>query len=82
MFGTLKPHHCSLSKEQQTQHMRYYCGLCQILGHHSGQIYRALVSHDTVFLAILFDALVEQPATESQCRCPIVTFDKQRIKVK
>ena len=72
MFGTLKPHACSLDQTNQKQHMRYYCGLCQSLGTHFGQPYRALVSYDAVFLAILVDALIDEPAPASQCRCPIM----------
>ena len=36
MFGTLKPHACSLDQTTQKQHMRYYCGSCHSLGNNFG----------------------------------------------
>lgn len=72
MFGTLKPHRCALAEPVKAEHDHFYCGLCKSLGDRYGQLSRALVSHDAVFLALLADGLVREPARDGRCRCPLL----------
>jgi hypothetical protein len=72
VFGTLKPHRCALDEPVRAEHDRFYCGLCKSLGDRYGQLSRALVSHDAVFLALLVDGLCEEPAKDGRCRCPLL----------
>jgi|GEM_PF-1493859 len=72
MFGTLAPPSCKAGLPVVRTHRSYYCGTCQSLGAHFGHARRALLSHDAVFMAILVDALQEQAAPPSQCRCPMM----------
>jgi len=74
MFGTLKPHRCVLGEAEKLEHRRFYCGLCKSLGDTYGLAYRALLSHDAVFMALVVDGLLveERAATEGECRCPLM----------
>lgn len=72
MFGTLKPKGCGLDDETRQAHRRLYCGLCQGLGEGYGQLSRALVSFDAVFLAVLVEGLSDEAAPASSCRCPML----------
>ena len=72
MFGTLKPHTCRLGCERVQDYESFYCGLCKSLGDHFGQVTRALLSYDAVFLALVADGLLETPAEPDRCRCPIL----------
>lgn len=54
------------------EYNRFYCGLCKSLGDGFGTPSRALVGNDAVFLALLVDALVEEPAHDDRCRCPLL----------
>lgn len=61
-----------LDPTQKARHRRYYCGLCHGVGVHVGHAWRGIHSHDAVFLATLVDGLVDAPAGDSRCRCPLV----------
>jgi hypothetical protein len=76
MFGTLKPHTCRLGCDRRRAYETFYCGLCKSLGDHFGTLTRALLNYDAVFLALVADGLMEEPAAPDRCRCPImpVTF--------
>jgi hypothetical protein len=71
LFGTVKPHSCGLATAERASYQTFYCGLCQSLGEHYGQLSRGLHSYDSVFLALLADALVDVAAEPSSCRCPL-----------
>lgn len=71
MFGTLRPHGCSLSTPDRAQHRHLYCGLCKTMGADYGTLTRPLVSVDAVLLGIVVDALQEEAAPQASCRCPI-----------
>ncbi|MDF1662999.1 MAG: DUF5685 family protein [Planctomycetota bacterium] len=71
MFGTLKPHKCTLDKDNDQNHWRFYCGLCKSLGDDYSQAHRALVNFDAVFIGIVADGLLENGAEHDSCRCPI-----------
>jgi hypothetical protein len=72
MFGTLKPHSCALVHDQRQEYNTFYCGLCKSLGDGYGTLSRALVSHDSVFLAVVADGLLEEAAEPDRCRCPLL----------
>ncbi len=70
MFGTLRPG-CSLDAPDRQQHRHLYCGLCKTMGADYGTLTRPLVSVDAVLLGVVVDALQEDAAPRSACRCPI-----------
>jgi hypothetical protein len=57
MFGLMKARTCALSPELKHQRRLHYCGTCKTIGGLYGQASRALLNHDTVFLAELLSAL-------------------------
>lgn len=71
MFGTLKPQRCRLDPAEGRAHQNFYCGLCKSLDVHFSPFHRALVNYDAVFMAIVTEALLEEPEARSQCRCPM-----------
>jgi len=71
VFGTLKPHRCSLEPATHDRYRSFYCGLCHALATHHGQLSRATLSRDAVFVALLADALAETPAAVDHRRCPL-----------
>lgn len=59
MFGLMKAKICSQPVDLRESRRLAYCGTCKTLGARYGQRTRFLLSHDTVFLAELLDALEE-----------------------
>src|SRR5689334_21014026 len=57
MFGLMKARTCSLTPELKRHRRLHYCGTCKTIGGLYGQRSRALLNHDTVFLAELLSAL-------------------------
>lgn len=57
MFGLMKARTCSLAPELKRQRRLHYCGTCKTIGGLYGQRARALLNHDTVFLAELLSTL-------------------------
>ena len=57
MFGLMKARTCALSPELKRHRRLHYCGTCKTIGGLYGQSSRALLNHDTVFLAELLSAL-------------------------
>ncbi len=72
MFGTLKPHGCTLDEAAHRRYRAYYCGLCQGMGRHLGLLGRAALSRDAVLVAILADGLQETPSGGDRTRCPVM----------
>lgn len=73
MFGTLKPQACGPRLPVvQREYRQFYCGTCKSLGSQFGLPYRALLSHDAVFLGLLVDGLQEEAAAPDRCVCPMV----------
>jgi len=72
MFGTLRPGRRDLSPAARREHHRFYCGLCQSVGQSFGQPWRALHSHDAVFMSLLADGLAAEAAAPDRCRCPMM----------
>lgn len=61
MFGLMQAKRCDLTIEQRNERRLHYCGTCKTLGSLYGQKTRALLNHDTVFLAEILMALFEKP---------------------
>ena len=59
MFGYVTVNYKALSKEEQEQYQRYYCGLCRGLEHRYGNISRLTLNNDMTFLLILLSSLYE-----------------------
>src|SRR5689334_12566402 len=57
MFGLMKARTCSLSPELKRHRRLHYCGTCKTMGSLYGQKTRALLNHDTVFLAEVLTAI-------------------------
>jgi hypothetical protein len=57
MFGLMKSHTCSQTAELKLHRRLHYCGTCKTMGSLYGQKTRALLNHDTVFLAELLSAI-------------------------
>lgn len=60
MFGLMKFHGCSASKELRERHRLHYCGTCKTIGSMFGQKSRFALNNDTVFLAELLTAIQGQ----------------------
>lgn len=71
MFGTLKLRGCC-APESKDLHQRYYCGLCQAMGHGYGQPLRAFHSHDGVFVALVADGVLAEAAEQGTTACPML----------
>jgi hypothetical protein len=61
MFGLMKARSCSQTEELKLQRRLHYCGTCKTMGSLYGQKTRALLNHDTVFLAELLSAISTNP---------------------
>ncbi|PRQ05645.1 DUF5685 family protein [Enhygromyxa salina] len=72
MFGTLRPARAALSCAGRSDWQHFYCGTCQSIGDQFGLGYRALLSHDAVFLGLLVDGLQLHAAAPDRTRCPMV----------
>ena len=72
MFGTLKPQACGNRLPVVQEYRQFYCGTCKSLGSQFGLPYRALLSHDAVFLGLLVDGLQDEAAAADRCVCPMV----------
>ncbi|MDD9996131.1 MAG: DUF5685 family protein [Rhodospirillaceae bacterium] len=71
MFGTLKTNRASIDVTSQKEYSRFYCGMCKTLGSEFGQPLRATLSGDSVFVALLADAFMQNGAEEAIVRCPL-----------
>lgn len=71
MFGTLKMNRDSIDESSQRGYSRFYCGMCKTLGTEFGQPLRATLSRDSVFMALLADAFMQNGAEEAIVRCPL-----------
>jgi hypothetical protein len=60
MFGLMRAKRCGLTAEQRNERRLHYCGTCKTLGGLYGQKTRALLNHDTVFLAEILTALFDE----------------------
>ena len=57
MFGLMKARSCALPDELRRHRRLHYCGTCKTMGSLYGQPSRALLNHDTAFLAELLTAI-------------------------
>jgi hypothetical protein len=57
MFGLMKARTCLQADELKLHRRLHYCGTCKTMGRLYGQKTRALLNHDTVFLAEVLSAI-------------------------
>ncbi len=69
MFGYVIVNYKALSKEDQAQYQKYYCGLCRGLDRRFGSISRMTLNNDMTFLLILLTSLYEPEEEERKGRC-------------
>ncbi len=69
MFGYITACTEALSKEEAALYRSYYCGLCAVLGERFGKKGKLALSHDLVFLAILYNGLYEEETKEESGLC-------------
>ena len=69
MFGYIRAAEESLTKEESARYRSYYCGLCEVLSRRFGKKGKLALSHDLVFLAILYNGLYEEENVETKGLC-------------
>jgi len=79
MFGTLRPHRCTLDTLSEQDQRAFYCGLCHGLAARHGQASRLLVGRDAVFLAVVVDALLPHASEVEIRRCPMVPVRSREV---
>jgi hypothetical protein len=62
MFGLMRERSCNLPDEEKLRRRLDYCGTCKTLGRLYGHASRALLNHDTVFLAEVLAAISDPDA--------------------
>jgi hypothetical protein len=70
MFGVALADLSSVGEDEKARYEQLYCGLCLSLKQRYGQIGRACVSYDLVFLAMLLNSLHEDAETSAELHCP------------
>lgn len=71
MFGYVRPLKAELTFRDFARYRSAYCGLCQALSRHYGQLPRMAVSYDVTFLILLLEAVAETEPPLSERHCPI-----------
>ena len=69
MFGTIRILEDTLSEEERALYRGFYCGLCAVLGEKYGKRGKLALSHDLVFLAILYNGLYEEETAVREGVC-------------
>jgi hypothetical protein len=69
MFGYITAEYQALSKEDQEQYRRFYCGLCRSLEQRYGNLSRLTLNNDMTFLSILLSSLYEPEQETRRGRC-------------
>ena len=77
MFGYVRPHQKSLTKEQQERYQAAYCGLCRTIGARYSLISQMFLNYDFAFLAMVL-AKSESPCISCK-RCVVNPFRKREI---
>jgi hypothetical protein len=79
MFGTLRPHRCTLDPISEQDHRAFYCGLCHGLAAQHGQASRVMVGRDAVFVAVVVDGLLPGETGMEPRRCPMVPIRRREV---
>lgn len=77
MFGTLRPHSCTVGTDPREAYQRAYCGLCRTLGRQAGLVGRCTLNGDAVLVALVADGLMERPAEQTPLRCPLLPIRRR-----
>ena len=81
LFGYVTADFNALNPAQQARYRAVYCGLCAQIGRRCGNIARAGVSFDMVFLILVLESMYEPPVTAYAARCPAHPFQKQAMQI-
>ncbi len=79
MFGYVIANQEEMKIREYKRYRSYYCGLCYTLGRRFGQAERLALTYDMTFLAIVLDALFEDPMRVEQHRCGPHPLKKQEM---
>ncbi|MDD2212981.1 MAG: DUF5685 family protein [Oscillospiraceae bacterium] len=71
MYGNVRPLKEELKIREFNIYRGYYCGLCQAIRNHYGQLPRLSLSYDLTFMAIYLHALQPDPPDWAQVSCLI-----------
>ena len=69
MFGYVRADNAQLKMYEYELYTGYYCGVCKSIGSRFGQLPRLVLSYDAAFLAMLLEALSEEPDRPVTERC-------------
>ena len=69
MFGYVTVNQNDLKIKEFSRYRSFYCGLCHTLDKKYGRKGQALLSYDLTFLALLLEALYEEPLRTRDSRC-------------
>ena len=70
MFGYVKPVAKELKVKEYEFYKATYCGICRAMKKHTGALSNVMLSYDSVFLALVRMAYIEdEELGSSQCRC-------------
>ena len=69
MFGYVTAFPDKMSEEDRKTYQGYYCGLCSALGEKYGLPGKLVLTYDMVFLALLQNALTEEPERSESAFC-------------
>ena len=81
MFGYVTPCKMELKIKDYEIFKAYYCGVCKSIKSNYGNIPRISLNYDMTFLAILIDALLDEPLELNPERCPVHPI-KKRLYVR
>ncbi|SUY47835.1 Uncharacterised protein [Clostridium putrefaciens] len=77
MFGYVTPCKMELKIKDFEIFKAYYCGVCKSIKSSYGNIPRISLNYDMTFLAILIDALLDEPFHLNLKRCPVHPLKKR-----
>jgi alkylhydroperoxidase family enzyme len=81
MFGVAVANLSAVDESKKTRYSQLYCGLCHALKERFGQVSRACLNYDLVFLEMILASLHESPETAGSMHCP-THLGKKREFVK
>ncbi len=80
MFGYVKPVARELKVKEYEFYKATYCGICRAMKKHTGALSNVMLSYDSVFLALVRMAYIEDDELgSSQCRCIAHPFTKKTM---
>ncbi len=80
MFGYVRPFKAELTFRDFARYRSAYCGLCQAISRHYGQLPRMAVSYDLTFLILLLESVAEEEPVLCERHCPIHPLKARAIE--